>query len=355
MQEESFNPALPSVLKKLGTMTAIRDSLLVEQSLLRTLGSILGVARTSFYHTADNGEVIRALHHSFESKFEDEAKYLNEKIEEVTNEKNVSTDLLDLFESAGQIKMPCGRKIDDVWTNCYPVYGNKHLLGFFVFQGEKNISVTQDAIIQGVLEVFINFSDLLNVSQRDQLTGLLNRSSLDANLGRLWSLMEANTDKYRGSRSEEKKNAEYYWIGMLDIDHFKKINDTYGHMIGDEVLIVATRLLQSSFRQADLLFRYGGEEFMVIISAVDLASATMAFERIRSKIELFQFPQVGNITISAGFSRADPHVLPQEAIHRADSSLYAAKTAGRNRVCFYDNLLNEGILKETPTGTVEMF
>ena len=154
---------------------------------------------------------------------------------------------------------------------------------------------------------------------------------------------------------EPYMNLHDYIICAIDIDHFKKINDTYGHVIGDEVLIMATRLLQASLRQSDLLYRYGGEEFIAIIAANDLESATQAFERARLKVEQFQFPQVGHITISGGFSNADTGVLPQEVINRADRSLYAAKAAGRNRVFHYDTLVKEGVLKDAPSGSIDLF
>lgn len=142
---------------------------------------------------------------------------------------------------------------------------------------------------------------------------------------------------------------------MLDVDFFKRINDTHGHIIGDEVLIVVTRLLQAAFRRTDLLYRYGGEEFIVIIAANDLDAAMLAFERARKKIEAFSFPRVGEVTISGGFSGADPAVLPQEVINRADKALYEAKNAGRNRVCHYETLVKQGVLREISAGSVDLF
>jgi len=104
-----------------------------------------------------------------------------------------------------------------------------------------------------------------------------------------------------------------------------------------------------------LLSRYGGEEFVAIIAANDLDAARQALERARSKIEQFDFPQVGKISISGGFSCADLSVLPQEVLNRADSSLYAAKNAGRNRICLYDDLVAEGVLKAVSTGSIDLF
>jgi len=357
MNNQRAESGLPGVLKKLGAMTAIRDTYMVEQSLLRTLGPLLGVLETSFFRIDDNGHVIRALYHSRKVVKTEGTQSVVENIEEVTNEQEIPEAVRNLFESVRMLGKSCSRKVDVDLQICYPIYGDNTLIGYFVFQRDREVTPVEDAIIQGVLEVFTNYFELLDTSQRDQLTGLLNRYSLDANLDRLWNVLSARLHDAADTVEGEKRttNPENYWLGVLDIDHFKKINDTYGHIIGDEVLIMITRLLQASLRQSDLLYRYGGEEFVVIIAANDLESATQAFERTRKKIEQFEFPQVGHVTVSGGFCSADPSVLPQEVINRADVSLYAAKDAGRNRIYHYDTLIKEGVLKEAPSGSVDLF
>ncbi|WAR46763.1 GGDEF domain-containing protein [Methylomonas rapida] len=355
MKGRNAASGLPNILKKLGAMTAIRDTYMVEQSLLRTLGPLLGVLETSFYRVEDNGDVIRALYHSRKVVEKQGAKRVVDNIEEVSNEQEIPDILRNLFESVRLLRKCCSRRSENNLLICYPIYGKNELVGYFVFQRDREVTPVEDAIVQGVLEVFTNYFDLLDTSQRDQLTGLLNRYSLESNLDRLWSILAARQNDSKGEQDKRIVKPECYWICVLDIDHFKKINDEFGHVIGDEVLIIITRLLESSFRQSDLLYRYGGEEFVAIIAANDLDAATQALERARHKIEKFEFPQVGHITISGGFSCADLSVLPQEIFNRADSSLYAAKKAGRNRICFYDNLVAEGVLKEVAAGSIDLF
>lgn len=355
MDNQLVDSGLPSVLKKLGVMTAIRDTYLVEQSLLRTLGPLLGVLETSFYRIDDKGSVVRALHHARKVVETDGVKRVVESIEEVTSESGVSETIRHLFDSVRLLGKPCSRKIDSDLLICYPIYGHGELIGHFTFQREREVTPVEDAIVHGILEVFTNYFDLLDTSQRDQLTGLLNRYSLEINLDRLWNVLSARQHDSISPNARRLPAPESYWLGVLDLDHFKSINDTYGHVIGDEVLIMATRLLEAAFRKSDLLYRYGGEEFIAIIAASDLESATQVFERARKKIERFQFPQVGHITISGGFSSADPGVLPQEVINRADSALYAAKNAGRNRVLHYEALVKDGVLKEVPSGSIDLF
>lgn len=335
-------------------MTAIRDTFMVEQSLLRTLGPLLGVLETSFYRVDDNGNVIRAIYHSRKVVEENGSKRIVDNIEEVTNEQP-SLELHNLFESISLLRKSCIRKIGFDLLTGYPIFGDGNLLGYFVFKRDREVTPVEDAIVQGVLEVFTNYFALLESSQRDQLTGLLNRYSLESNLDRLWNLLTAKMINSNLVDNVRHSQPESYWLCVLDVDHFKKINDNFGHMIGDEVLIMVTRLLQNALRQSDLLYRYGGEEFVAIIAANDKESAQEAFERCRSRIESFHFPQVGNVTISGGFSQADPRVLPQEIVNRADSALYAAKNAGRNRIYHYDTLVSEGVLHQVNSGSIELF
>lgn len=109
------------------------------------------------------------------------------------------------------------------------------------------------------------------------------------------------------------------------------------------------------FRGSDLLYRYGGEEFIAIVSAEDDTIARAIFERVRSVIENHSFPRVGQVTISVGYSRADPHVLPQEVLGRAGRALYQAKNDGRNRVYEYEELVSSGVFQAIDYGESELF
>lgn len=355
MNKQRSSAGVSHLLKNLGVMTAIRDTHMVEKSLLRTLGPLLGVLETSFYRLDENGDILRAVYHSRKVSDENGAKRIIENMEEVTNEKGISDEVRNLFDSVRLLQKPCSRKLEQNLLICYPIYGNKELVGFFIFQRDRELTPVEDAVTQGILEVFTNYFDLLDSSQRDQLTGLYNRYSLEINLDRLWSILSG---RHHLSGTDDSKRViipETYWLGVLDVDHFKKVNDTYGHIIGDEVLIMVTRLLQSSFRKSDLLYRHGGEEFVAIVAANDLDAAMQIFERARAKIDTFQFPQVGHVSISGGFSCADPNVLPQEIINRADSALYAAKNAGRNQIRHYETLIKNGVLKEVNSGSIDLF
>lgn len=354
---KSERPA-PSVLKQLGEMTACRDMHLVEQSLLRTLGPLLGVKRTSLYRVDEQGEVLRALHHTRDAAIVGgELQRTSDHIEELSSAIELDPAVDALLGTLRLLDRSCTRPQQDGFLIGYPLHGADHLCGYFVFERDHEVTPTEHAVILGVLEVFSNYYALLDASQRDRLTGLLNRYSLELNLNRMWDVLAQRlrhgTDRAQPNRRGGR--VQSYWLGVLDIDHFKQVNDTHGHIIGDEILLLTARLLEGAFRRSDLLYRYGGEEFIVIVAAHDVATATQIFERARQAVAHFIFPQVGRLSISGGFSMAEPTVLPQTIINRADRALYEAKADGRNRIYFYDELIRTGRLEEVRSGTIDLF
>jgi diguanylate cyclase (GGDEF)-like protein len=137
-----------------------------------------------------------------------------------------------------------------------------------------------------------------------------------------------------------------YWLGVIDVDHFKSINDKFGHLFGDEVLILMASFMTEVFRDDDLLFRYGGEEFVVLIKVLSKEDAFQVFERLRTKISQHTFPQVGNMAVSIGMVEINEQDGSSDVIHSADKALYYAKDNGRNRTCIYEDLISEGKITE---------
>lgn len=167
---------------------------------------------------------------------------------------------------------------------------------------------------------------LTQLSETDRLTGLLNRGTWE-------NLLEAEYERCRRYGNESV-------LVMFDIDHFKSVNDTYGHVAGDEVIRKTSAILQASLRHADLAGRYGGEEFGIILPETSVEGATAMCERIRSTIE--QTPvdtQDASIryTISMGIAPIHEGIkAPVQWIEASDSALYAAKEGGRNQVRIAD-------------------
>jgi diguanylate cyclase (GGDEF)-like protein len=211
-------------------------------------------------------------------------------------------------------------------------------------------------LITGVLRLYVNFQGLLDYGERDALTELFNRKTFDgaflkATLGQKQFVESVATER------REVDATGSYWLAMLDIDHFKRVNDNYGHLIGDEVLLLLARLMRACFRFHDQLYRFGGEEFVVLMRCNSEDEAAAALERLRLAVYEYVFPQVGAITISIGFSEIKPGDTPSGAFERADRAVYYAKEHGRNQVSSYAALVASGALVEAivNVGAMELF
>jgi len=121
-------------------------------------------------------------------------------------------------------------------------------------------------------------------------------------------------------------------IIMFDIDNFKRVNDTYGHMVGDDVLCMLTQIVKENLRETDFLVRWGGEEFVIIAPESDLQMAEKLAERIRLATESYRFDQVERVTVSLGIAQFHKDDTEDAFVKRADDAMYTAKKNGRNRV-----------------------
>ncbi len=141
----------------------------------------------------------------------------------------------------------------------------------------------------------------------------------------------------REQRELSRRNAQTFSIAMLDLDHFKEVNDRYGHQSGDQVLRVISRYILDNIRPYDRLYRYGGEEFLLSMPQTDITTATEIAERLRKGIALLQIPtsdmDMVRISVSFGVAELSPQCDVEEIIYHADQALYNAKHSGRNRVC----------------------
>lgn len=160
--------------------------------------------------------------------------------------------------------------------------------------------------------------ELSHLATTDVLTGAWNRRYFEKAVGE----QVAQKRRYGGPLS----------MLLLDIDHFKSINDRYGHQAGDRVLIEIVRLMRDNLRETDLLARWGGEEFVVLTPRCDAAKALGLAEKLRTIIAAWPFSEVGRVTSSFGVTAFKDGELPKETFKRADNALYMAKAAGRDNV-----------------------
>ncbi len=227
----------------------------------------------------------------------------------------------------------------------FPVLGPGSALGLIEIDFDRPPASADAMLIDGVLAIFRHVMGLLDYSEVDSLTGLLNRKTFDEHLMRILANLANGDDAAdpQGRRRGAPGDGSH-WLGVLDIDHFKRINDNFGHLIGDEVLLMVANLMRNTFRFRDKLFRFGGEEFVVVLKPAGADAARMAFERFRATLEAHAFPQVGRVTISIGYAPIHLHDQPSLILERADQALYWAKANGRNRAAAYDDLVAAGQL-----------
>jgi diguanylate cyclase (GGDEF)-like protein len=207
-----------------------------------------------------------------------------------------------------------------------------------------------------LITIYGNMLDMLDYSECDALTGLWNRKPFDDLFYKTLKPIEPSELPPDGIEHRAQLSPSHFWLAMLDIDHFKQVNDTYGHLIGDEVLILVARLMQTTFRVYDKVYRFGGEEFVVVVRSGDHDSAVAALERFRASMEAYQFPQAGRITVSVGLTEILAGDTPAAACERADQAVYYAKHHGRNQVCSEADLVRRGLLTvEAKVGDIELF
>jgi diguanylate cyclase (GGDEF)-like protein len=240
----------------------------------------------------------------------------------------------------------------------YPIWLNEKVIVCLELHAPVSFADETRSMTEGILPVYRNYQSLLDYSERDSLTGLLNRKTFDERFSKIAFSVQLNESlvvPQDAKERPERSNSAEQWLAVIDIDHFKKVNDEFGHLYGDEVLILAANLLRASFRSHDKIFRFGGEEFVVLLRSVSLNNAYKIFERFRKKVEAYAFPQVGKVTVSVGFAGISGN-MPVVILGHADQALYHAKTHGRNQVCFYDDLVEQGLIQsETSNNSVEFF
>jgi len=246
-----------------------------------------------------------------------------------------SRSVLQLQEEAGS------------WLTLFPLATEREVVGVLEVSSNERLKGTAQRMVCSVLRIYHNFQGLLEYSERDTLTGLLNRKTFDESfLKALGELPGRHSEAEADDGRRHGNGSSHYFLGVIDIDHFKSVNDRFGHLIGDEVLLLLSRLMRSSFRFHDLLYRFGGEEFVVLMRCEDEADAAHAFERLRHNTEHYTFPQVGQITVSVGFTQVRIGDSPASAFERADKAVYHAKDSGRNQVQNHAELVAAGTMQE---------
>ncbi len=236
--------------------------------------------------------------------------------------------------------------------------------GVIEVHSETALTPEQLRVVEQLRRVYRNMYSLLEYSDRDALTGLLNRKSLD---DAFYSAVLEELDGLTGipklsavpsglSQDRRHRVPVNYWLGSAVVDNFALINDAHGHLMAEEVLLLVARIMNNTFRTYDRIYRFGGEHFGVLMHCPDEALVLAAFERFRANVEKFNFPQVGRVTVSSGFTSVLADDSPSSALEKTERAVDFAQRSGRNRVCSHVGLVRRGFFGGVPrVGEVDIF
>lgn len=194
-----------------------------------------------------------------------------------------------------------------------------------LIESNEKLQVALDRAEAKMHEQARTIADYAARVRTDALTKVMNRGAFDE------ELMRRLAEWHRRERP--------FTVIMLDVDQFKAVNDQFGHQAGDLVLQYVAQVLHNTLREMDLLARFGGDEFAILLPDTNLDEATLAADRLRERIEAVQIPVDGqslSLTVSLGLAEVLPSDNEETVLSRADEALYAAKESGRNRCSYHD-------------------
>ncbi|MEO1575773.1 MAG: GGDEF domain-containing protein [Pseudomonadota bacterium] len=332
-------------------LTAIRDVELLEHSLLGTLYEYLKPLDLRIFRIDSDGVLMTQIAYNQEQAraFNQEDRSLDPVVEKMLAHMKAH----EITEHT--------EPLDAGFLTLYGLHKTTVSSLYMQVLNHDRLSRENRHLLLGMLQIFKNYIGLLADNITDPLTGLLNRKSFDHAMEKVYQSMtekavaELDTSIEVGDR--RRSGAGEFWLAMLDIDHFKAINDTYGHVYGDDVLILLSQILRSSFRDDDLLFRFGGEEFVLLIRCDGSDNARIALQRLLDRVAAYNFPRVERVTISAGVVAIDRQTFSGTLLDYADQALYASKENGRNQVTFFEDMVAAGATErqQISTGGIELF
>jgi len=336
------------LLEHISRFTSLRDRDLLILSLMKTISSFMQPNAVSMVRINNKGNPVQEIRYN-EGNYDinyDELKLQNEVDRAINNLVDANTDEYTVASENEYIT---------VFLLCY----DRRCTSYLVLHFPQRISKVESYHVRGMVDIYQNFTQLLNESQTDELTGLANRKTFDEAVSSIYDVKNTAVKTYQEEKRHSSDDTENvpFWIAIIDIDHFKKINDTFGHLYGDEVLVHLAQLMKNFFREDDMLFRFGGEEFVIILRNPTRESCYTAMERFRKAVEENDFPGVGQVTISTGVTEMLRGVFHVTLLDYADQALYFSKENGRNKVTFFDELLESGKarIEKTIESDVDLF
>jgi diguanylate cyclase (GGDEF)-like protein len=344
---------MPDLIDQLAGLTQLRDIDALDSALCQLTHRRMPLRRVAIHRLVDDGgsrrwlTAVRVGHATHESPAEDPAQIELPSIDE----RPLWRDCV----LAGRPRHLSGTPHQTL----FPIADNSGTQGVLELHSDAPLADDHRRLIASLLGFHRQLRGLMDDNERDSLTGLLNRKSFDESFVRAAMAMEIDARLEPAAELEEPdrrelSNGARHWLAVVDIDHFKRVNDSHGHLIGDEVLLLVAQLMRQTFRHGDRIYRFGGEEFVVLLRCPQAQSARVAFERLRLRIGAHDFPQVGQLTVSIGYTAIDADDTPGAAFERADLAVYEAKHVGRNCTVDHADLAVQPSA-EGPRGELEFF
>ncbi len=231
------------------------------------------------------------------------------------------------------------------YVTVFPIETQQAICSILEIESDEPLTVANVSVIESILWIYHNLRQLLDHGERDTLTELLNRKSFDSAFQRA-AVIPHSEIALDGPDRRKGLEPAAYWLAVIDVDHFKQVNDNFGHLIGDEMLLLLAGLMRLNFRFHDQIYRFGSEEFVVLMRCADQTEAGAVLQRFRKAVEDCYFPTVAKLTVSIGYCSLRIDDTPGSAFDRADKAVYCAKGKGRNQVCNYSDLVLSGDLTE---------
>ena len=292
----------PHLLDQLVSLTGIRDLELLEASHPTGL---------SLYKVSNRGEVRSGV------------IFGSEKCQVLREGFDVSPELLQAFQqhhAADSSTLQLA--LADGFLNVMTVTDTRSATTYLVIRSKVALLDSDSRVIDGMLQIYRNFCQLLQESQTDSLTGLANRKTFDECFSRVYELQPMENDHPVAVDLRKSQSPTSYWIAMIDIDHFKSVNDRFGHLYS----------LAPACPHSPLMIRCHDRE-----------EAAGLLERLRKSVETQNIPQVGQVTISIGATEMIRNTFAGTLLDYADKALYFSKQNGRNRLTFFEDMERDGL------------
>lgn len=342
------------LVEHIASFTSQRDMEMLTLSLLKSIRSMLSSDRASIIAVNKQGKVTSQM------------IYEGELYVHRDNNFKFETELLNAFElmqATSSKEHTLNKELG--CSTILLLESNRLQEKYLVIELTERMGKGESLIMSGILSIYNNFVSLLLESQTDELTGLANRKTFESAIKKVFDMLPLSpkaieAERRKGLTSWDVKSeseADLYWLAIIDIDHFKAVNDNFGHLYGDEILIHLAQLIRSSFRTEDLQFRFGGEEFVILLQAPGIEMCRQILERFRVEVANYKFPRVENVTVSIGVVGFRKEVFHVTSIDYADQALYHSKQNGRNQVTFFEDMLDAGLaeVKHVEGGDVDLF